>query len=78
MTSLCQELKENKLSTDKNKIQVYVNDETRDKFRILTAIMGYKKMSKYAGDLIEDKIKEYEKQHGDLPFNTSSGGGQNK
>lgn len=54
------------MSTEKKRIQAYVKDGTIPKFKILTALKGYRSMSEYAGELIEKSISEYEAAHGEI------------
>ncbi len=56
------------MATDKKRIQAYVNENTIPKFRILSALNGYKSMSEYAGMLIEKEIETYEAEHGPIPL----------
>lgn len=63
------------MATDKKRIQAYVTEETIPKFRIVTALKGYKSMSEYAGSLIEKSIADYESQHGPIPLDQSGEGG---
>lgn len=63
------------MATNKKRIQAYVEEEIIPKFRIITALKGYKSMSEYAGELIEKSIEEYEAQHG--PIEINRGGGKN-
>lgn len=53
------------MSTDKKKIQVYVDDEVIRKFRIVSATKN-KSMSEYAAILIEKSIEGYEVEHGEI------------
>ena len=62
------------MPTDKKRIQAYVTEETIPKFRIVTALKGYKSMSEYAGKLIEKSINEYEAQHGPIDLEGQGGG----
>lgn len=52
--------------TDKEQIKTYIDLETKRKFEIISAIKGKKSMSKYAGELIQNCIKEYEAEHGEI------------
>lgn len=54
------------MPTDKKRIQAYVTEETTKKFRIITAMHGKRSMSEYASELIIDKIREYETEHGEI------------
>ena len=63
------------MATDKKRIQAYVNEETIPKFRIVSALKGYKSMSEYAGVLIEESIQTYETEHGPIPTDRKSQGG---
>ena len=54
------------MGTDKKRIQAYVTEETIPKFRIITALMGKKSMSEYAGELIQECINKYEAEHGEI------------
>lgn len=54
------------MATDKKRIQAYVDGETIPKFRILTALKGYKSMSEYASELILQSIENYESEHGEI------------
>lgn len=57
------------MATNKKRIQAYVTEETIPKFRILTALKGYKSMSEYAGELIKESIEKYEKENGEIKIN---------
>lgn len=63
------------MATDKKRIQAYVEEEIIPKFRIITALKGYKSMSEYAGELIEQSIEEYEDQHGPIRVEQEDQGG---
>lgn len=64
------------MSTDKKRIQAYVYEDVIPKFRIVSALKGYKSMSEYAGVLIEQSIEAYETEHGEIKTDVR-GGGQN-
>lgn len=61
------------MGTNKKRIQAYVSEETIPKFRIVTALKGYKSMSEYAGELIEKSINDYEVKHGPIPLKHEGG-----
>lgn len=54
------------MATEKKRIQAYVPEEIIPKFRIITALNGYKSMSEYAGELITKTIEKYETKHGEI------------
>lgn len=53
------------MSTDKKRVQAYVNQETLDKFKVVSAIKGMS-MSEYSALLIEKSIEGYEIEHGKI------------
>jgi len=53
------------MSTDKKRIAAYVDQETIDKFKIVSATKG-KSMSEYTAILIEKAIEGYEIEHGKI------------
>lgn len=53
------------MSTDKKRIQVYVTQDTLDKFKVLSATKRMS-MSEYAAKLIEKSIEGHEVEHGTI------------
>lgn len=54
------------MPTNKKRIQIYINEKTIKKFRVISALKGYKSMSEYAGKLVEKSIQDYESKHGEI------------
>lgn len=53
------------MATDKKRIATYVAEETIKKFKVVSATKG-KSMSEYTAILVENTIKDYEKEHGEI------------
>ncbi len=54
------------MPTNKKRIQIYINEKKIKKFRVISALKGYKSMSEYAGTLVEKSIQDYESKHGEI------------